>query len=367
MYVYVGSYTAPSTAAPAGGGDAAGSPAGIDVFEMDAASGALTPIGAPTATDNPSFLVRHPQRPLLFAANETPVGRAPGPGISAFAVDPGTGALTAINRRPALGTSPCYVSVDPQGRYVLLANYGDGTLVVFPILPDGSLGEATDRVQHVGFGPDQRRQQGPHAHSVRFDPAGDFVLACDLGIDRVLVYRLDPERGTLRPHDPPSVATPPGGGPRHLSFHPSGRFAYVNNEITSALSVFAYDPARGVLQELQTISTLPAGADVHNSTAQVMVHPSGRFVYVSNRGHDSIALFAVDNASGTVTAIGHQPTLGKTPRNFNIVPAGDLLYAANQGSGTVVAFRVDPASGGLTPIGQVATAPAPVCIVFADR
>ncbi len=355
MIVYVGSYTGPERVS------------GISVFRQDPASGDLAPLGSGVPTDNPSFLALHPRLPVLYAVNETAPEESPGPGVSAFAVDPSEGRLTPLNRQPAHGTSPCYVSLDPQGRYVLVANYGDGTVAVFPVQPDGSLGEATDVVRHKGSGPHARRQQGPHAHSVQFDPQGTFVLVCDLGIDQVLTYRLDPDAGKLRPHDPPAASVLPGGGPRHLAFHPSGRFAYVNAEISSALNVFAYDPRRGVLELLQTVSTLPPGYDgsARNSTAQVKVHPSGKFVYVSNRGHDSIALFAVDERAGTVTPGGHQHTQGRTPRNFNLSPAGDFLYAANQNGDSIVAFRVDPTDGSLTSTGHVTPTPAPVCILFA--
>ena len=354
MYVYVGAYTR--------GGRADG----INAFRLDGASGALSPAGPATPADNPSFLALHPGRPLLYAVHETPPDDGAGPGVSAFRVDPAGGALTLLNRQPSHGTSPCYVSLDPAGRFVLVANYGDGKLSVFPVQADGSLGDASDVVQHEGSGPDPRRQQGPHAHSVQFDPGGRFVLACDLGIDRVLVYRLTDD-GKLVPNDPPAVATPPGGGPRHLAFSPDGRFAYVNDEISSALNVLAYDAERGTLELLQTVSTLPAGVAVpRNSTAQVKVHPSGRAVYVSNRGHDSLALFEVQEGSGTVTAAGHQPTGGRTPRNFNLDPTGRVLIAANQDGDSLVAFGADASSGRLTPTGQVTATPAPVCVLFAD-
>jgi 6-phosphogluconolactonase len=354
MYVYLGSYTGP------GRGE------GISLFRQDPHSGDLSPALAVTPTDNPSFLALHPSRPVLYAVHETSPGEGPGPGVSAFAVDPATGHLSHLNRQPSQGTSPCFVSLDPTGRHVLVANYGDGTLAVFPVREDGSLGEATDVVQHRGSGPHPRRQQHPHAHSVQFDPGGRFVLACDLGIDRVLVYRLDPATGRLSPNDPPSAATSPGGGPRHLAFHPDGRFAYVNDEITSALDVFAYDPQRGALDLLQNASTLPPDFAGNNSTAQVKVHPSGRYVFVSNRGHDSIARFGVDATAGEATPLGHVPTQGRTPRNFNLDPTGAFLYAANENGDTVVTFRVDAASGSLTPTGNVTPTPAPVCVLFAD-
>jgi len=353
MFVYVGAYTGPGKAE------------GISTFRLDEASGALTPAGPPVPAENPSFLALHPTRPVLYAVHETAPEVGEGPGVSAYAVDPASGALTPLNRQPSHGTSPCYVSLDPAGRFVLVANYGDGYLSVYPVQADGSLGAASDVLQHAGSGP-HRRQQGPHAHSVQFDPGGRFVLACDLGIDRVLVYRLSDE-GRFVANDPPGVATRPGGGPRHLAFSPDGAFAYVNDEITSALSVLAYDGERGTLELLQTVSTLPDGLDVpNNSTAQVKVHPSGKMVYVSNRGHDSLALFEVQAGKGTVTPVGHQPTGGRTPRNFNLTPDGAWLIAANQNGNSLVTFRADGASGRLTETGQVTASAAPVCVYFAE-
>jgi 6-phosphogluconolactonase len=351
MIVYVGTYTGPGKAE------------GISVFRMDETTGALSAVQTVTGVDNPSFLTLHPQQPYLYAVNETPENEG-SPGVSAFAVDPGSGQLTPLNRQPSHGTSPCYVSVDPTGRYVLVANYGNGTLAVFPVQPDGTLGEASHVVQHSGSGPNPRRQQGPHAHSVRFDPGGRFVLSCDLGIDKVLVYRLDTASGQLVVNDPPHASAVPGGGPRHLDFHPNGRYVYVNNEIGSSLTPFAYDGTRGALEQLETVSTLPDDFSGNNSTAQVVVHPTGRFVYVSNRGHDSIASFAVEKDGARLTPLGHTPTQGRTPRNFNVDPSGTFLLAANQNGNNIVTFRVDQVHGKLTPTGQVTETPAPVCIIF---
>jgi 6-phosphogluconolactonase len=353
MYAYVGAYTGPGRAE------------GIDVFRVDTASGALSHIQTLAGVDNPSFLALHPERPLLYAANETSeTASGPGPGVSAFSIDPASGRLTPLNRQPAHGTSPCYVSLDPSGRYVLVANYGDGSLAVFPLEADGRLGAATDVVRHAGSGPNARRQQGPHAHSVRPDPDGGFILACDLGIDKVLVYRLDAATGRLQPNDPPHAATPPGGGPRHLDFHPGRRFLYVNNEISSSVTAFAYDPSRGALQTIETVPTLPADYAGDNSTAQILVHPQGMAVYVSNRGHDSIAVFGVDQSSGRLTPRGHVSTEGRTPRNVNLDPTGRFLYAANQNTHTIVVFRVDQTTGDLQPTGMVTESKAPVCVVF---
>jgi 6-phosphogluconolactonase len=347
--VYVGAYTGPGKAE------------GIAVFRLDTSSGALSPVQT-IGTDNPSFLAFGPQRRYLYAANETGEGD-PGPGVSAFAVDPAAGTLTYLNRQPSHGTSPCYVSLAPNGRYMLVANYGNGTIASFPIEADGRLGAASDVVQHAGTGPNQRRQQGPHAHFIGPDTAGERILSCDLGADKVFVYRLG-EDGRFTPNDLPFAQVSSGAGPRHLSFHPSGRFVYVNNEIDSTVSAFAYDSERGALQVRKTLSTLPDDFTGNNSTAQIMVHPSGRFVYVSNRGHDSIAIFAINQDTGRPRFVGHEPTRGKTPRNFNIDPSGTFLLAANQNTGTIVTFRVDQDTGTLSATGSVAEAPAACCILF---
>lgn len=355
MDLYVGTYTGPGRAE------------GIGVFRVDATTGGLTHLHTTAGVDNPSFLALHPRGTVLYAVNETPEAEGrPAPGVSAFAIDPTSGRLTLLNRQPSHGTSPCYVSLDATGRYAFVANYGNGILAVYPLEADGRLGAASDVVQHAGSGPHPRRQLGPHAHSVRMDPTGGFVLACDLGMDEVLVYRLDAAAGRLIPHSPPAVATPPGSGPRHLAFHPAAPYLYVNNEIDSTVTAFAFSAAQGTLDPLQTLSTLPAGFSGANSTAQVAVHPSGKTVYVSNRGHDSIAVFGVDEATGRLALQGHVPTQGQTPRNFNIDPRGTFLYAANQNSDSIVVFRIDEATGGLTPSGQVTPTPAPVCLVFRE-
>jgi 6-phosphogluconolactonase len=284
--------------------------------------------------------------------------------VTAFAVDPDTGGITLLNRQSSCGVSPPYVSVHPSGRYAFAANYASGHVCALPIHDDGTLGEATSVILHAGSGPVPNRQAGPHAHFITPDPTGRYVLACDLGIDKVMVYRFDPDDGKLAPNDPPFAALPPGSGPRHLAFHPGGGFVYVINEIASTLSAFAYDGAQGAMQLLQTISTLPEGFGESNSCAQIVAHPNGRFVYGSNRGHDSIASFAVDETTGRLTPIGHEPTRGKTPRNFNLDPSGAFLYAANQESDTIVVFRVDADTGRLTPTGDVIENPNPVCVIF---
>ena len=349
--VYVGTYTGAKSQ-------------GIYQMRLDLASGAL---GAPELAGeavNPSFLAVHPSRKYLYAVNEVwgPAGKGASM-VSAFAIAPDTGRLTFLNKNVSSGTGPCYVSVDREGHSALAANYASGSVFVLPIGADGRLGDPTAYIQHKGSGPNAKRQEGPHAHCIDPDPAGRFALACDLGLDKVLVYRFDAAKGTLAPNDPPAASVAPGAGPRHLAFHPNGRFVYVISEMASTVTAFSYDGARGTLAELQTLATLPADFSGASTCAEVKVHPSGRFLYGSNRGHDSIAIFAI-GSDGKLKALGHQPTQGKNPRHFAIDPTGAWLLAANQNSDSVVVFRIDPQSGGLSPAGSAATVSAPVCVEF---
>ncbi|HPZ99389.1 MAG TPA: lactonase family protein, partial [Phycisphaerae bacterium] len=249
-------------------------------------------------------------------------------------------------------------------RHVLVANYSSGSAAVLPIASDGSLAEPRSVVQHEGSGPDPKRQQGPHAHSVHLDAAGRFAFVADLGLDRIFIYRFDASKGTLGPHDPPSAHMAPAAGPRHLAFHPSGRYVYVNNEMGCTVTAFKYDAERGTLSELQVIGTLPEDWREPNTTAEILVHPSGKFLYCSNRGHDSIAIFTIDPTTGRLTAAGHQSTSGATPRNFGIDPAGQWLIAANQKSDTLQVFRIASESGRLEPAGSPVPVPTPVCVKF---
>jgi 6-phosphogluconolactonase len=313
---------------------------------------------------NPSFLAVHPDGRTLYAANETTtLDGQPGGAVSSFAIDRGSGELTFLNRQPSHGTDPCHVSVDASGGNVFVANYTSGSVAVLPIEAAGRLAPASDVHQHRGSGPDPKRQEGPHAHFITRDPANRYVLASDLGLDQVLVYRLDAERGTLTAHEPPAVSLPPGSGPRHLAFHPFAPVVYVINELASTISTCAWDEVAGTLRLLGTISTLPEDFEGGSSCAEVRVAPSGSFVYGSNRGHDSIAVFAVDPADGTLSPAGHVSTEGANPRNFTIDPSGTLLLAANQDSDTIVAFRIDPDTGALNPTGQVTRVPSPVCVL----
>jgi 6-phosphogluconolactonase len=269
-----------------------------------------------------------------------------------------------LNHQSSGGTGPCHLAVDQTGKCLLTANYGSGSIAALPIGADGSLGEPGSVIQHHGSSVNPQRQAGPHAHFITPDPANRFALACDLGLDQVLVYRLDPAKAGLVANDPPFAAVKPGSGPRHLVFHPAGRFVFLINEMSSTVTTFAYDPERGALKEVQTISTLPEGFAAKSSCAEVQVHPSGDFVYGSNRGHDSIAVFSMDRASGKLTSLGHQSTHGKTPRHFAIDPTGRWLLAENQESDNLVVFRVDPKTGRLSGAGQSVAVGSPVCVVF---
>ncbi|MGE4001685.1 MAG: lactonase family protein [Planctomycetaceae bacterium] len=351
MRVYFGTYTQRDSR-------------GIYLSSLNTETGALSSAELAAESPEPSFLALHPTRPLLYAANETQeYDGQPGGFLTAFAVNVTDGSLTELNREASHGAAPCHLVVDRAGRNVLVANYSSGTVAVLPLNEDGSLAPASCVVQHQGSSVTPR-QQGPHAHSINLDASGQFAVVCDLGLDQVLVYRYDADQGTLTPHEPPSTSAPAGGGPRHFAFHPSGRFAYANLEITSAVQSFRYHPPTGVLYGFQTISTIPEDFPAGNSTAETQVHPSGRFVYCSNRGHDSIAVYSVNDNSGELTLVENEPTHGQTPRNFGIDPTGTFLLAANQQTDNVVVFRIDGESGRLSPTGHSLRVPMPVCVQF---
>lgn len=355
LRVYVGTYT---------GKDGS---KGIYAMELDLATGKLSAPELAAEATNPTFLAIHPSQRFLYAVGE--IGRFQGRSsgsVSSFAIAPDSAKLAPINQQLSGGAGPCHVAVDKAGRNLLVANYSGGSVAVLPIAPDGSLREPSCTIQHEGKGPDPRRQERPHAHSINLDPAGRLAFAADLGLDKLLIYRFDPDKGMLTPHDPPFASVAPGAGPRHFAFHPNGRFAYAINEMGMTVTAFAYDAERGALKEIQTVPTLPAGRAITpaDSTAEVVVHPSGRFLYGSNRGHDSLAIFAVDAETGNLTPVGHEPTGGKTPRNFAIEPSGAWLLATNQNSGNVVVFRVDGETGKLAPAGSTAEVPFPVCVRF---
>ena len=338
---------------------------GIYVCRFDSQSGSLEPLSSITGADNPSFLALHPNRRFLYACSEVEEfgGKAQG-ALYAYTVDADGGRLNLINAVGSGGPGPCHVQVDAMGRYLLAANYAGGSVAVAPINDDGSLSELSCFIQHEGSSVNPIRQDRAHAHSVNPDPHNLFVYVPDLGQDRLAIYRLDPERGQLVTHDPGHVDAEPGFGPRHLDFHPGGRFAYVINELASTVTAYDYHAETGALEPFETVATLPSGFGRRNTTADIHVHPSGRFVYGSNRGHDSIAMFSVDESTGRLTSMGHESTQGWTPRNFAIDPSGEFLLAANQDSDSIVSFRIDGRSGELTPTGGIAEIPMPVCVRF---
>jgi 6-phosphogluconolactonase len=351
-FVYIGTYT--HTASK-----------GIYGYRFSPSTGNLAPLGVVAETAHPSFLVVHPSHRFLYAVNEHESATEPGNTITAFAMDTKTGKLTFLNRVSSKGVGPCHIAIDRTGKILVAANFGSGSVAAFPVHPDGRLGEASAVIQHRGSSVDPVRQTGPHAHCVVFSPDNRFVIVADRGLDRVFVYRLNHSTAALEPNDPPFVTVHAGWGPRHLAFHPNGEYLYLINEMGSRLTTFDYDAASGTLKEIQSISALPDGFSGQNVSAEVQVDRAGRFVYGSNRGDNSIGVFAGDAATGALTPVQHVSTQGKTPRNFSLDPTGAYLFAANQDSASVVIFRVDPASGKLTPTGQaLKDATEPSCVLF---
>lgn len=334
---------------------------GIYIYRMDMATGNLDPIGEVLNVSNPSFLAIHPNPRFLYAIDEDRSKSPSEAGVSAFAIDPQTGGLTHINRQPSHGQGLCHIIVDQTGRHLLTAHYGGGSISVLPILSDGSLGEATEVIQHEGSSV-HPRQKAPHPHSIYVDPANRYAFVPDLGLDKVMIYRFDAQNGKLTPNDPPWAEVAPASGPRHFAFHTNGKFGYVINELASTVTAFEYDADRGILTEIQTISSLPEDFNEESWTAEVLVHPSGKFLYGSNRGHDSIAIFSIDEQSGRLELIDLEPTQGGHPRNFVMDPDGIYLFAENRDSDNVVVFRIDGETGKLEPTGHITNVPRPVCI-----
>jgi 6-phosphogluconolactonase len=352
--VYVGTYTTKTDSK------------GIYAYRFDAASGELSAIGLAAESADPSFVAVHRSGKYLYAVNEVgDFGGSNSGAVSAFAIDRKTGKLTFLNQVATRGAGPCHVSLDKTGKSVLVANYDGGSVAVFPVLADGSLGKDSAFVQHTGSGPNKERQEAPHAHWFGTSPDNRFALAVDLGLDEVLIYRFDSSKGSLTPNDSPFAKVNPGAGPRHLAFLQDGKFAYVLAEMENAVTAFSYSQKAGSLSALQTVSTLPKEYSGPTEAAELIVHPSGKFLYASNRaGIDSITAFAIDPAKGTLTLVGQYPTKGKTPRNFAIDPTGAFLLAANEESNNIVVFKIDATTGALTPTGQTVEVPAPVCITF---
>jgi 6-phosphogluconolactonase len=349
---------------------------GIYAFSYDAETGKLTPKGVAAETPDPSWVVIHPNGKWAYAANEAGKQST----VTAFSIDANSAKLTQLNQLPALGEDPCYLSFDKAGKFLFVANYTSGTIAVFPILSDGKLGEHTALLTDTGtIGPNKERQEGPHAHWIEVSAHNHFVYVADLGLDRILIYKFDAAKGALsrgdttsagtsaasaKPNDAFSATLSPGTGPRHVAFSRDGNFMYVLGELQSTVTVFAND-ARETYRPIQTISALPQGFSGRNDAAEIALHPSGKWLYTSNRGEDSIAVFAVDPGKGTLRLVEDVPTGGKEPRHFAIDPAGKFLLAENQNSDAIVTFRIDAESGKLTPTGDVAHVPSPVCLAFA--
>jgi len=350
---YVGSYTGAQSK-------------GIYVFRFDASSGVIEDLGLAAETPNPTFLALHPNGHFLYAANEvSEFNGTRGGAVSAYEIDLTTGHLKRLGTASTRGGGPCHLNVDATGRLVAFANYGGGSVGSLPILASGSVVSGGSFFQHTGSSIDANRQKEPHAHSINFSPDNRFALACDLGTDEVRVYRVQAAQGLVAAPEL-TVKAVPGGGPRHLTFGADGRHVYVNNEMKSSVTAFAYDPKSGRLQRQATYSTLPEGFTGNSSTAETRTSADGRWLFVSNRGHNSLARFEVNLRSGGLTPRGHVSTGGKIPRNFCLTPDGQYLWAANQDSDNVVVFRFDTATGALTPTGQDLKVGRPVCIRFLE-
>ncbi|WLT32958.1 lactonase family protein [Geothrix sp. PMB-07] len=337
---------------------------GIYAWRFNAATGEVEALGLAAETVNPSFLVLHPNGKTLYAVNEVDSFQGQRSGaVSAFSVDRATGRLALLNQVASGGADPCHLALDRSGRHLFVANYTGGSVAVLPLEMDGRLKEASDLVQHVGTVVDPKRQGAPHAHAVTLSPDERFAFVTDLGLDRIFSYRFDATKGTLSPNEVPFARVAPGAGPRHFTFHPAGRLAYAINELQSSVTAFAFDPKLGALLELQTTSTLPAEAKGENDCAEILIHPNGKFLYGSNRGHDSLAVFGI-GPGGLISPLEYVPTGGRTPRHFAMDPTGAYLFAENQASNNVVLFRVDAKTGRVTPTGKTFSVGAPVCLTF---
>ncbi len=334
---------------------------GIYVFEFDRKAGTLRQIQTASQSKSPSFLTFHPNGKFLYAVNEAPVSGTGG-AVSAYALDRATGKLTFLNMQPAVGRGPCHISLDQTGRAAFVSNYGEGTLTVLPVLSDGKLGPATDSVRHSGSGPNAQRQNQPHVHSATLAPDNRFVYVCDLGLDKVFIYEIDAANGKVKPAATSFVEVKPGSGPRHFTFSPDGKFAYLAEELTSTVAVFSRNAKTGALNLIQdNVATLPADFSGKNTSADIHTDATGKFLYQSNRGLNSLAIFAIA-PDGRISLAGTQDTMGKTPRNFLVDPRGEYVLVANQESDNITLFKRDAKTGLLTYTGQSVSVPAPVCL-----
>ena len=337
---------------------------GIYAYRFETGSGKIVPAGVAAATSNPSFLVAHPNGKLLFAVNEDGSETAPG-SVSSFSINPKTGRLTQVNKVSSRGGGPCHLALDRSAKWLAVANYASGSVAVLPVAADGKLGEASDFVQQRGLSVNRARQSGPHAHAALFSPDNRFLLVADLGADRIFIYRFDAAHGRITPNDPPFAEGPLGAGVRHMVFHPNGKVLYAINELASSVTMFRYDAERGALEDLQTVSTLPESFKGKNTAAEIAIDAAGAHVYASNRGHDSLALLAVDPVVFTLTAMEFPSIMGRTPRHFALDPEGKNVVVACQDSGLLLVFRVHPVTGQIQPRTRTATkVPNPVCVTF---
>ncbi|HUL16232.1 MAG TPA: lactonase family protein [Terriglobales bacterium] len=353
-FVYVGTYTEKTQSK------------GIYEYRFDATNGNISSVGVAAETVNPSFLAMHPSGKYLYAVNEAAISDGGKHGaVSAFSIDPQTGKLTLLNQVSSLGVDPCFISFDKTGKYALVANYTSGNVAVFPVMPDGKVGKESSFVQDSGrLGPNTKRQEGPHAHFIVTTADNRYAVESDLGLDEILVYKFDASNGTLIPNDPPYFRIKPGSGPRHIAFSADDKFAYVVSEMGSTVTALRFDAKKGSFKELQAISTLPPGYTGRNDAAEIAIHPNGKFLYASNRGNDSIAIYAIDSKKGTLTPQGGMPTGGKEPRHFTFDPSGKFMFIENQFSDQIVVTRVNPETGALSSSAQTIQVPSAVCLIF---
>lgn len=349
--VYVGTYTGPKSK-------------GIYLIDLDSQTGKLSNLRLAAEVARPSFVAIHPTKKFLYAVSEVTEGAKKTGAVTAFAIN-ADGTLTKLNHQSSEGAGPCHLTVDKTGQAVLVANYGGGSVASLPIKDDGSLAPAASAIQHVGSSKNPNRQKEPHAHSINLDPANKFAFAADLGTDKVFIYKFDAKTAKLVSNDPQAGDVEPGSGPRHFAFHPNGKTAYVINELANTITVFSYDADKGELKPVKTVSTLPADFSGTSYTAEVVVHPTGKLLFGSNRGHNSIASFLIAQ-DGTLTATHHQTANIKTPRNFAVDPTGKFLLVGNQDSDSIAVFRIDANDGKLTPVGKPFAVPVPICIRFIE-
>jgi 6-phosphogluconolactonase len=352
--LYIGAYTSGKDGAK-----------GITVCDFDSKTGTISNPRLAAEMRNPSFLAIHPNKSVLYAVGETAdMGGKREGAVAAFAINPENGLLQSINYVSSRGPGPCHLSIDPSAKTVMIANYGGGSVAAFPIKEGGKLGEAASFIQHKGSSANPNRQKEPHAHSINPDKRGQYAFAPDLGVDKIFIYTLDADKAVLEPNDPPSASVAPGSGPRHFTFHPNGKYAYVINELNFTITAFNYNADRGKLTEIQTISTLPPGTETKGGTAEVVVHPNGKFLYGSNRGHDSIAVFNVNPETGKLTFIAAQGQGVKWPRNFVLDPTGAWLLVGNEQGNSITVYSVDPETGELHPTENRLETPKPSCLRF---